>query len=195
MKKVILILLLIIRFDLSAQNSKILKKVFDLNLEFKMNLDSFSNIYKVKCNEGFFDSTTVNVNGKIINLNNVTKFHPVFACSHRTSIDSYLYYPNYSDSLITFLDFYSNKLIQVTIYYIGKTKIVEESICKNYNMTVYFHKVENKRNKAYLIKEDGHYNCLVLSDKKAVEYLSPICGNDKHKGNKVKLDKYIKEEK
>ena len=48
MKKIILILLLIIRFDLSAQNSKILKTVFNLNLEFKMNLNSFFNIYKVR---------------------------------------------------------------------------------------------------------------------------------------------------
>ena len=195
MRKIILILLLIIRLDLSAQNSKILKTVFDLNLEYKMNLDSFYTIYKVKCNEDFFDSTTVNVKGEIINLNTVTKFHPVFACNHRESIDSYLYYPNYSDSLITFLDFYSNKLIQVTIYFIGKTKteIVEESILKNYNMTLFYRKVENKRNKVHLIKESDHYNCLILSDKIAVDYLSPVCGDDKHKGNKAKLDKYIKE--
>ncbi len=195
MRLLILTIIFFSWFGSTSQNQYSLDNIFES--KFKIDLDSIDNIYIVKCSENFFDSATVNLHGNIININKYFKWNSTLGCRHRSKLKTYLYNVKFTDSLAIFLNFYSNKLIEINVFYKGndKNNFIKETITKHYKLREYNNKAEDKTSKTYLaINKDG-YNLLTISDKTAINYIPSNCGNSRQRGSWTKLDKYLVEKK
>ena len=195
MRPLILTIIFFSWFGSTSQNQYSLDNIFDT--KFKTDLDSISNIYLVKCSENFFDSTTVNLEGNIVNINKYFKWNSTLGCRHRSNVKTYLYNVNFSDSLAIFLNFYSNKLIDINVFYKGSEKIeyIKQQFIRHYKLKNYNWKIEDKYSKACLVINNDGYNYLAFSDKTAINYIPSNCGNSRQCGSWTKLDKYLVEKK
>jgi hypothetical protein len=195
MRPLILTIIFFSWFGSTSQNQYSLDNIFDT--KFKTDLDSISNICLVKCSEDIFDSATVNLKGSIVNINKYFKWNSTLGCRHRSKVKTYLYNINFSDSLAIFLNFYSNKLIEINVFYKGtdKNNVIKETITKHYKLQKYNNKAEDKLTKTYLAINNDGYNLLTISDKTAINYIPSNCGNSRQQRSWTKLDKYLIEKK
>lgn len=159
-----------------------------------MSTDSIQNKYDIKCGI-LLDSSTVNINGKTWNIDLFADSY--MGCRYKDKIYTFLHAKNFPDSLFTILDFYSGKLIQVTIYFKGDklTKEIDNQFMRYFKQKELTAKTSDKTTKAFLRHNEDGYGYLVISDKKAMDLMPSWCGNSPKKGSWTKLEKYLSQTK